>query len=110
MEVSEHFKQALFYEQNSTTDTFFEERADKLFELDKTKSFVEVAFHRLPHGVLRTGGLSHRVRAPEIAPGSSFVFTSHISLFWSRLVVHIHSHGTKKLLGQITRKYKMLRN
>ena len=44
MRVSEHFKHAVFYDQNSATDAFFDERASELFELDKAGPFIEVAF------------------------------------------------------------------
>ena len=45
--MSEHFEQALFYDQNPATDAFFEERASKLFESEKADPFIEIAFQTL---------------------------------------------------------------
>ena len=75
MRVSEHFKQALFYDQNSATDAFFDERASKLFQPDQAAPFIEVAF-QTPSQDEYSGLLPSRVSDGEGAPGFASNLTS----------------------------------
>ena len=87
MEVSKHFEQALFYDQNSATDAFFEERASKLFELDKVQPYIQIAFQKpLPDKTpdVISGRLSDSERTPEVLPNSEFESTSQ----GTKLLVH----------------------
>ncbi len=74
MKVSEHFKQALFYDQTSATDTFFSERATKLFVLKEAESSVEIVFQTTSQNQTNISqrGLSYSVRTPGSALNSSF--------------------------------------
>lgn len=73
MKVSEHFRQALFYDQTSATDAFFSERANKLFVLKEAESCVEIVFQTTN---ISQRGLPHSVRTPGSALNSSFGSTS----------------------------------
>ena len=55
MKSSSYFEQTLFYDQSPATDQYFEQRSSQLFELDPSKSFVEVHF-RLPLQTAAQGG------------------------------------------------------
>lgn len=79
MKVSEHFKQALFFDQNSATEAFFEERASALFVLKEAESTLEIAFQtpsqdEMPN--ISQCSRSYSVRTPGSAPKSSFESTS----------------------------------
>jgi hypothetical protein len=79
MKVSEHFKQALFYDQTSATDAFFSERATKLFVLKEAESSVEIVFQTTSQNQttnISQRGLSYSVRTPGSALNSSFGSTS----------------------------------
>ena len=69
MRVSEHFTQALFHDQNSATDAFFDERASKLFQLDNAGSFLEFAFQIPPPDTsvsVSPGRVAHREEVPDL--------------------------------------------
>ncbi len=86
MKVSEHFKQALFYDQNSATDAFFEERASELFEPEKADPPIEIAFqtplqNAIP--IISPGRLVYTVRTRKSASETNFGFPCKNLIFYT---------------------------